>query len=163
MDWPGPGRSGLAQDADYRAALGGGTIVARFAGTGLAWASGLATIVAWRRGRLGAWAPVALAAIELGVLFFVGPVWWGWRSGCRSPARSCSRLAESKDVGLVGGRLLNIPVIAGLTTAFPSLGITPPPPNYLLEAATRPPGENSETDRRLAAPLRRDARDLGPR
>ncbi len=48
---------GLAGDAEYRAALGAGTIAARFAGTGLAWALGLATIVAWRRGRLGTWAP----------------------------------------------------------------------------------------------------------
>ena len=89
--------------------------------------------------------PVALAAIELGVLLFIGPVWW---CEVRLPGDSpvLSRLAESKDVGLVGGRLLNIPVSAGLTPAFPSLGITPPPPNYLLEAATCPPGEASETD-----------------
>ncbi len=138
--------SGLARDADYRAALGGGTIAARFAGTGLAWASGLAAIIAWRRGRLGAWAPVALAAIELGVLLFIGPIWWCGRSGCRKTARSCAGWPSRRTSGLVAGRLLNIPVRAGLTPAFPSMGITPPPPNYLLEAATRPPGEASETD-----------------
>jgi hypothetical protein len=42
---------------------------------------------------------------------------------------------------------MNIPVRAGLTTAFPAMGITAPPPNYLLEASTRPPGENSDIQR----------------
>jgi hypothetical protein len=58
------------------------------------------------------------------------------------------RLAALPDGDLIAGRLLNLPVIVGRTTAFPTLGITPPPPNYLLESATRPPAENTEAERR---------------
>ncbi len=139
--------SRLAHDADYLAAMGAGTIVARFAGTGLAWALGLAAIVAWRLGRLGAWAPVALAAVELGVLFFVGPVWWVWDARLPGSSPVLRRLAEEDQPGLIAGRLLNVPVFAGLTTVFPSLGIVPPPPNYLLQSAMRPPAENSDIER----------------
>ncbi len=138
---------GLARDADYRAALGAGTIAARFAGTGLTWALGLSAIVAWRRGWIGAWLPVGLAAIELVVLFFAGPIGWSWEVRLPESSPVLRRLAELGDVGLVAGSLKNIPVRAGLTTAFPEMGITAPPPNYLLEASTRPPGENSDIQR----------------
>jgi hypothetical protein len=57
-------------------------------------------------------------------------------------------MAAAGDSGLVAGRLLNVPVDAGLTTAFPNLGIVPPPPNYLLEPAMRPPGRNTIAERR---------------
>ena len=43
-----------------------------------AWIIGVVAIIAWRRGRLGAWALVALTAIELGTLYHLGPVRWGW-------------------------------------------------------------------------------------
>jgi hypothetical protein len=52
------------------------------------------------------------------------------------------------DAGLIAGRLLNLPVDAGQTTAYPNLGITPPPPNYLLEPSITPPGKNTESERR---------------
>src|SRR5262249_49171996 len=58
------------------------------------------------------------------------------------------RLAALPDAGLIGGRLLNLPLDAGRTPAFPYLGIVPPPPNYLLERATVPPAENDEAERR---------------
>ena len=57
-------------------------------------------------------------------------------------------LAGLPDVGLVAGHLYNLPVNAGLTTAFPNLGITAPPPNYLLESATLPPMRNTALERR---------------
>jgi hypothetical protein len=41
-----------------------------------------------------------------------------------------------------------LPVDAGQTTAYPNLGITPPPPNYLLEPAMLPPGRTVEPERR---------------
>jgi hypothetical protein len=141
------GSLGLAGDAEYRAALGADTIVARFVGTGLAWALGLAAIVAWRRGWPGTWTPLALAALELTVLFFVGPIWWYREVPLPGSSPVLNPLAEEPGVGLVAGRLLNIPVRAGLVAAFPSMGITPPPPNYLLESSTRPPGENSDIER----------------
>ena len=43
-----------------------------------------------------------------------------------------------KDIGLVAGWNRNIPVRMGYRTADPYLGITAPPPNYLLEAASHP-------------------------
>ncbi len=61
---------------------------------GLAWALGLAAIVAWRRGRVGAWAPVALAGLELGVLFFAGPTWWCWEVRLSESSTVLRRLAE---------------------------------------------------------------------
>lgn len=138
---------GLIGDAEYRAALGAGTITARFGLTGLTWALALATIAAWRLGRLGTWAPLALASLELVVLFLVGPIWWYREIPLPDSSPVLKRLAGEPNVALVGGRLLNVPVRAGLTAAFPALGITPPPPNYLLESATRPPGENSDIER----------------
>ena len=140
----------VAQGAEYRAALGDATILARFAGTGLAWTLGLAAVVAWRLGRVGTWAPVALAAIELGVLFFAGPVEWDWGIRLSESSPALRRLAEvgSNELGLVASRLQDVPVLAGMTAAYPSLGIIPPPPNYLLEPATRPPGGNTIAERR---------------
>ncbi len=120
----------------------------RFATAGMAWGLGLLATVGWRLGRLGAWAPVSVAVLELGTLLFVGPSWWGWKIRLPESSPVLQRLAELADVGLVGGRLLNVPVDAGLTTAYPNLGITPPPPNYLLETAMRPPGEILQTDHR---------------
>jgi hypothetical protein len=138
----------LAQDPAFRAALGEDTLLIRYAGTGLAWALGLVTVVAWRLGRVGSWAPVALAAVELAVLFFVGPAEWAWDARLPGSSPVLRRLAEAGDTGLVASRLQNVPVDAGLTVAFPTLGIVPPPPNYLLEATTRPPGQNTAVDRR---------------
>ncbi len=110
----------------------------RFAAAGIAWTLGLLAIVGWRLGRLGARAPVSVAVLELGTLLFAGPSWWAWKVRLPESSPVLRRLAALPDVGLVGGRLLNVPVDAGLTTAYPYLGITPPPPNYLLATATRP-------------------------
>ena len=74
------------------------------------------------------------------MLFFAGPTWWCWAVRLSESSPVLRRLAETGETGLVAGRLLNVPVAAGLTTAFPALGIVPPPPNYLLEVTTRPPG-----------------------
>src|SRR4029077_9385397 len=79
---------------------------------------------------------------------FLGPVRWAWAVRLPESSPVLRRLAQRPEVGLVASRLLNVPVDAGLTTAFPTLGITPPPPNYLLEPAMRPPGQNSEAERR---------------
>jgi hypothetical protein len=140
-----------ARGSDFRAGLGADTIGVRFAAAGLAWGLGLLAVVGWRLGRLGAWAPVAVAVLELVPLLFVGPSWWGWRARLPESSPVLRRLAELPDVGLVGGRLLNVPVDAGLTTAYPNLGIIPPPPSYLIESAIRPPGQISEIDDRWQA------------
>ncbi len=136
--------------ASYQAAMGPETIPARLGASAVAWALGLASIVAWRLGRVGAWAPVTVAAVELIGLFYVGPSEWARpiRLSVESPA--LLRLAEAakETPGRVAGRLLDVPVLAGLTAAYPSLGIIPPPPNYLLEPAMRPPSRNTNVDSR---------------
>jgi len=137
-----------AGGAEFQTGLGVDTFPWRFATAGLAWGLGLAAIVAWRQNRVGAWAPFLVVAIELGGLFFVGPVWWRWEIRLPQASPLLSRLAALPDAGLVAGRLLNLPVDAGQTTAYPNLGITPPPPNYLLEPSISPPGKNTESERR---------------
>jgi hypothetical protein len=137
-----------AREPDFRAWVGADTLPTRFAAAGLAWGLGLAAIIAWRQNRLGAWAPFLITALELCVLFFVGPVKWGRSARLPDESPLLRRLASLPDAGLVAGRLFNLPLDAGQTTAYPYLGIVPPPPNYLLERATVPPAENDTTDRR---------------
>ncbi len=117
------------------------TLLIRFAAAGLTWIFGLAVVIAWRQNRLGAWAPLAVLSLELALLLFVGPVTWVWPGARLEASPVLRRLAQMEGVGLVGGRLQDLPVVAGVTTAYPYLGITPPPPNYLLERATSPPSE----------------------
>ncbi len=124
-----------ARGADFRAGLGADTLPTRFAAAGLAWGLGLAAIAGWRRGWVGAWAPLLLTAIELGPLLFLGPIWWDWSIRLPDASPVLRRLAAEPGVGLVGGWLNNLPVYAGRATAYPTLGIVPPPPNYLLEPA----------------------------
>ena len=137
-----------SQGAGFRAGLGANTIRVRFIAAGLAWGLGLLAVIGWRLGRLGAWAPISVTVLELGILLFVGPAWWGWRAHLPESSPVLRRVRELPDVGLVGGRILNVAVNAGLTVAYPNLGITPPPPNYLIESAIRPPGQLSEIDHR---------------
>ena len=123
--------------------MGPDTVAMRFLVAALVWFFGLTAIAICRRYRIFTWALILLAAIELGGLFYLGPV--RWRSLIRLPEASpvLRHLATLPDVGLVAGRLQNLAVDAGQTTAYPYLGITPPPPNYLLEPTSRSPGENT--------------------
>jgi hypothetical protein len=132
----------------FQTGPGTNSLPARFAATAVAWGLGSAAIIAWRFGRLSSSVVLFVTALELGALFYVGPVRWDWAT--RLPAESpvLQRLAKLPDGGLIAGRLLNLPVVVDRTTAFPSLGITPPPPNYLLESATLPPANNSQSQRR---------------
>ena len=63
-------------------------------------------------------------------------------------ARSCGGWPRCQRRGRIAGRLENLPVLAGETTAYPYLGIAPPPPNYMLEAATLPPSKNDAVEAR---------------
>jgi hypothetical protein len=106
-------------------------------------------IIGWRRNRLGSWAPLLVTVLELGVLVFVGPTWWSWPPRLPEESPVLLRLAALPGVGLVAGRLQNLPVDAGRATAYPTLGITPPPPNYLLEPAIgRLPKETTPSEHR---------------
>jgi hypothetical protein len=137
-----------ARGADFQLGLGAETLPIRFAAAGLAWVLGLAAVAGWRLGRWGIAVPMGLTALELTGLFFVGPVWWDWTVRLSEASTVIRRLATEPGVGRVACALLNVPVYAGQTTAYPTLGITPPPPNYLLEAATKQPGELDTTESR---------------
>ncbi len=132
-----------ARRPDFESSMGPSTVGMRFLIAALVWFFGLTAIVIWRRNRTFTWVPILLAAIELCGLFYLGPI--RWRSLIRLPEASpvLRQLATLPDVGLVGGRLQNLAVDAGQTTAYPYLGITPPPPTYLLEPTSRSPGENT--------------------
>jgi hypothetical protein len=134
--------------ADFRASVGGDTLSLRFATAGLAWGLGIIAIIGWRRNLLGAWAPVSVALLELGVLFFVGPVKWGKQVLLSEVSPVLQHLAALPTTGLVSGRLFNLPLTVGQTVAHPYLGITPPPPNYLLDGTLLPPGWNDDVERR---------------
>jgi hypothetical protein len=135
------------EQSAFQNALGSNTFPIRFAGTGVVWGLSIVAVVGWRLRRLSSWLPFAVTLLELGVLFYVGPVRWNRMARLPGESPILKRLAALPDGGLVAGRLLNLPVIADRTAAFPSLGITPPP-NYLLESATLPPGQNTESQRR---------------
>ncbi|HWE39437.1 MAG TPA: hypothetical protein VG406_22995 [Isosphaeraceae bacterium] len=104
-----------------------------------AWLVALATLAAWRRGRVGAWAPASVTAVELAVLFYRAPATtWGWSVDLPRSSPALTRLAAEPGVELVAGPLDNVPARAGLTPAWPYFGIAPPPPNYLLERSRSP-------------------------
>ena len=80
------------------------------------------------------------------MLFFAGPVLWGRQVSLTDVSPVLQRLVRLPVGGLIGGRLLNLPVNVGQAVAYPYLGVTPPPPNYLLEAATFPSGKNDDVE-----------------
>jgi len=136
--------------ADFRTSLMSKLIVTRFGAAGVVWFLAVVTIIAWRQKWLGAWAPLAVATVELAALVFVGPVVWVWNDKPLEEGPVLQKLAQIKGVGLVAGRLQDLPVSAGNTTAFPYLGITAPPPNYLLESVGNPPPGNDAVEKRWA-------------
>jgi hypothetical protein len=133
----------LARNPAFQSSQGAATLSLRFATCGLAWVLGLGTMITWRLGQMGAWGPLAVATAELCGLFFAGPVAWGWAVQLPAESPVLERLLAEPDVGLVAGRLENLPVWAGLTAASPTFGIPAPPPNYLLQTASTTPGEAS--------------------
>jgi Bacterial membrane protein YfhO len=127
-----------AQRPDLRASLGDEAIAWRLGEAAIAWSVGLIALTGWRLGRVGPWAPFVIAAVELALLFYHGATVWGWSIPLPEASPMLSRLMREPNVGLIAGPLADLPVRAGLTPAFPYLGITPPPPNYLLEDAKSP-------------------------
>jgi hypothetical protein len=104
----------------------------------LAWSIALAVVLAWRAGKTGGWAPLGAAAIELGILYYAGTTQWGWSIAL--PARSpvLTELTRQGRVGLVGGGLENLPIRAGLATAYPYIGFTHPDLNKILVLMQEP-------------------------
>ena len=153
-----------AGGAEFRAGLGVDTIPARFAAAGLAWGLGLAAIVGWRLSRLGAWAPLSVAAIELGALFFVGPVWWGWEVRLPEASPVLRRLAEPCRMWAWSP--------AGCSTCrwmraerrrIPTWASRRRRRTTCSSRRCRRPGKNTEIRAPLAAPLRRHPRRVGGR
>ena len=127
----------LRRRTDFRAGMGAETLVTRFAATGVGLGLArcnrcVATQSDWCLGAAGTHRSGA------GRTFLcLGPVSWRWPiplAGGKSVTLSAGR--AGRHAAWSAGRLLNLPVDAGQTAAYPNLGITPPPPNYLLEPAT---------------------------
>jgi hypothetical protein len=98
----------------------------------LAWSIALAVVLAWRAGRLGSWAPLAVASVELAVLYYAGTTQWGWSVAIPGTSPVLSELARRDLVGPIGGEIANLPVRAGLATASPQIGFKQPHANRIL-------------------------------
>ncbi len=75
------------------------------------------------------------ATTELAGFYFAGPTRWGWSLGLPESSPLANRLAKDSAEGehMVGGKLDNLPVTAGLTTAAAYFGVTMPPANEMLK------------------------------
>jgi hypothetical protein len=100
----------------------------------LAWVLAILCVLAWRTNRLGSWAPLAAASIELGILFHLGTTQWGW--SIRFPEQSpvLKSLAREPNLGLIGGELANLPLWIKAGTADPYIGFTHPDITRVLVA-----------------------------
>jgi len=108
----------------------------RLALAGCAWGVGLAAVWGWRRGTFGAWVPVGLTAVELGLLYYSGTTRWGWSVPLPEASPVLSRLAATPSAVRVAGPLDNLPVRAGCVAASPYFGFPMPPPHALLKQLT---------------------------
>ncbi len=138
----------LVRDPLFRTGMEAGTLPLRLGTAALFWGLSLAAVICWRVKLVGPWAPLLVLAIELGGLFYLGPVAWGWSIGLPDTSPVLRQLGSDAATGLVAGRLQNLPVLAGRSAAVPALGIAPPPPGFLLESALLPPGRLRAEDRR---------------
>jgi len=98
----------------------------------LAWFAAGVIVVCWRSQRLGEWAPPAAAAVELGILFYLGTTQWGWSIALPGQSTVLGELLHQAPAGLIGGQTENLPVRAGLGTGNPYLGFSHPHPNRAL-------------------------------
>jgi hypothetical protein len=112
-----------------------GGVADGFLWAALAWSATLAIVLAWRSKRLGSWAPLIAAAVELGILYYAGTTQWGWSIAIPGQSPVLDELAHKPSVGLIGGELDNLPVRAGLATAFPYLGFAHTYPDKILVVA----------------------------
>ena len=104
----------------------------------LTWVFALAIVWALRSRRVSFRVPFLLVACELAYLFYHGPTPFGRPIRFPEDSPALRRLSLEKDVGLVAGWLCNLPIRMGYRAADPYVGITPPPPNYLLAGAAHP-------------------------
>lgn len=78
---------------------------------------------------------LVVAAAELGYFYFDGPTKWGWSLGLPDSSALLRTLEEQSQTGpvVVAGRLDNIPVSAGVSTAAAYFGVTMPLANEMLK------------------------------
>ncbi len=120
----------MRPEVHLRSTLGG--IADGFAWAALAWSIALATVLAWGSGRIGSWAPLTVAIVEAGILFFLSTTQWGWHVAIPYQSPVLTELLHRPDRGLIGGETENLPVRAGLGSAYPHLGFEQTFPNKLL-------------------------------
>jgi hypothetical protein len=105
----------------------------------VSWAVGLWAIRIWNCRVIGPQLPFLLTAVELGLLFYQAPPYWGWPAPplVRSPI--LKRLTAEKGTGLIVGETAgNVLFAAGFTPATPYLGIPLPPPADRLAVFRQP-------------------------
>lgn len=135
---------------DVRRAMDDSARLLCLAEAGASWLIGLSAVVLLRRGKVPPVTLLLLAALELGYLYHQGTTPWGWPLAFPRESPVFQVLSREQDVGLVAGRLYDLPIRAGFTPAYPYVGIVPPPPSYLLEASTLPSGYTPLLERWLA-------------
>jgi hypothetical protein len=99
----------------------------------LAWILALICVLGWRARRVGSWAPVVLAGIELGLLYYHGTTEWGWSIALPQESVVLTELARLPNALLVGGELEDLPIRANLATGSPYTGFTHAYPNSMLQ------------------------------
>jgi hypothetical protein len=104
----------------------------------LAWSIAWTTVLAWHSRRLGSWAPIAAAALELAVLYYAGTTDWGWTIALPAQSPILQELSRQRSAGLIGGELGNLPVRANLKTGYPYIGFTLPQPDDWLKSLQEP-------------------------
>ncbi len=104
------------------------------------WLVALGLVAAWRAGRVSHGIVLAAVTLELGIWFYNGPTRWGWSIQFPDDSPLLRKLARERGVGLVGGVVCDVPLLAGQATGDPYLGITGPDPNPRLDmvALSRP-------------------------
>jgi hypothetical protein len=99
------------------------------------WVLGLALVLAWRRGLLGAWWLVLMTAIELGVLYYTGITVWDRSVNLSECSPVLRALAADPTTQRVAGFLHDLPVLVGKIPTYPYIGFTLLSPNPLLESS----------------------------
>ena len=108
-------------DVHLRAFVGG--LPGGFLWFALAWSCALVVLLAWRSRRVGPWALLVVAAVELGALFYHGTTDWGWAVKLPGQSRVLTELARHSPQGLIGGETGNLPVRLGFKTGSSLLGV----------------------------------------
>ena len=162
----------LSRDPLFQSGMGSSTLILRFGTAATFWSLSLIAILAWRRGFIDSWAPPMILAVELCSLFYLGPISWGWSVGLPQSSPMLERLTREPGVGLIAGRLQNLPGIDGPGSCLSDAGHHPPLAQLPARICLDAPGKSQYRNSPLAAPLRghtwslagrrRHTRDRGP-